>query len=345
MRKNAVRAVMLLVVLGLAALGAGAFADQRAAEGTTFSAEFDSAVGLYAGSDVQVLGVPVGKVTAVEPSGGSVRVEMRLDAGQRVAPDTGAVIVAPTLVSDRYVQLTQPWTDGPSLADGATIRRTAVPVEIDDLYQSLTDVSTALGPEGANREGALSDALGVIADNLDGQGASINESITNLSEASATVAGVDDDFFATVRNLETFNDTLLQHDEGVARANRQLAAVSDYLADDRDTLARAVSELGGALSLLEDFVRDNRAALRSSVDGLRGPTRTLVEQRRSLAEAVRTIPLVLQNFVGAYDPGSGTLNGRGNLNELTVWGDNGNSARTSSSAPPLLLPGLEGGGR
>ncbi|WP_278257026.1 MlaD family protein [Nocardioides convexus] len=53
---------------------------------------------------MQVLGVPVGRVTKVEPVGEKVRVSMELDKGEKVAADTGAVIVAPTLVSDRYVQ-------------------------------------------------------------------------------------------------------------------------------------------------------------------------------------------------------------------------------------------------
>ena len=78
------------------------------------------------------------------------------DRGQRAAADTEAVIVAPTLVSDRFVQLTEPYVDGPELRDGTVIEETAVPVEIDDLYASLTEAGETLGPDGANQNGALS---------------------------------------------------------------------------------------------------------------------------------------------------------------------------------------------
>jgi virulence factor Mce-like protein len=311
--------------------------------GTELTARFDSAVGLYPGSDVQVLGVPVGTVTAVEPEGDSVLVTLQLDEGRKVAADTAAVIVAPTLVSDRYVQLTEPWVGGGALEDGDEIARTAVPVEIDDMYESLTDVGKQLGPEGANRNGALSDFLEVLAANLDGQGADINRMLTEFSEASATISGFDDDFFTTVRHLDTLNSTLLAHDTGVASANQQLATVSRYLAEDRQNLSTAIRELGDALSLLEGFVKDNRAALKRSVDALRGPTQVLVNQRKSLDEAIRTIPLALQNFVNSYDVETNTVSGRANLNELTVWSRDGKTARTSREAPPLLLPGLEGG--
>lgn len=333
----------LVVTTGLVLVVACAVVGVRMLRTTTeVTAEFDSAVGLYPGSDVQVLGVPVGRVVAVDPVGGKVRVRMEIDEGQKVAADTGAVIVAPTLVSDRYVQLTEPWVGGDALEDGDRITTTAVPVEIDDMYKSLVDVGEQLGPDGANRNGALSDFLEVLAKNLDGQGAGLNRMITEFSEASATVSGFDDDFFATISNLDTLNSTLLAHDSGVAGANEQLAVVARYLAEDRTDLSSAITELGEAMALLEGFVKDNRAAIRKSVDGLRGPTQVLVNQRASLEEAVRTIPLALQNFINAYDPGTNTLSGRGNLNELTLWSRDGKSARTSDDAPPLLLPGVDG---
>lgn len=333
----------LAVAVGLVLVVAGAVVGVRMLRTTTeVTAEFDSAVGLYPGSDVQVLGVPVGRVLAVDPVGGRVRVRMEIDEGRKVAADTGAVIVAPTLVSDRYVQLTEPWVGGDALEDGDRITATAVPVEIDEMYKSLADVGKQLGPEGANRNGALSDFLEVLAKNLDGQGAGLNRMITEFSEASATVSGFDDDFFATVSSLDTLNSTLLAHDSGVAGANEQLAVVARYLAEDRTNLSSAITELGEAMALLEGFVKDNRAAIRKSVEGLQGPTRVLVNQRASLEEAVRTIPLALQNFINTYDPGTNTLSGRGNLNELTLWSTDGKSARTSEDAPPLLLPGVDG---
>lgn len=341
MRSLRIRWVTVLVAV--AVVVAGLFVGQRTLkQSTEVTAYFDSAVGLYPGSDVQVLGVPIGKVTAVEPEGDQVKVSMEIDEGQKVAADTAAVIIAPTLVSDRYVQLTEPWTDGPSLKAGAEIKATAVPVEIDEMYESLTDIGTQLGPKGANRKGALSKFLKVLAANLDGQGADINQMVTEFGKASATVSGIDDDFFATVRNLDSLNTTLLEHDKGVASANRQLAVVSRYLAGDRRNLAIAIRDLGRALAVLETFIKDNRGELKKSVDALRSPTQLLVNQRRSLDEAVRMVPIALQNFINAYDVGTNTMSGRGNLNELTVWSDNGKTAKSSEDAPPVLLPGLDG---
>ncbi|WP_370618385.1 MCE family protein [Mumia sp. Pv 4-285] len=340
MRINAKQWAIGAVVI--AALGLSGFASDRvlAAGGTDVTALFDSTVGLYPGSDVQVLGVPVGTVTAVEPEDGKVRVTMTLDRGQSVAADTAAVIVAPTLVSDRYVQLTEPYTGGEALESGAVIKKTAVPVEIDDLYASLNDVGQQLGPDGANKNGALSRLLDVAAENLDGQGADLNTMISEFGKATGTLSNSDEDLFATIANLKSFNDMLVENDQSVADVNRQFASVSDYLAEDREQMAEAVKNLGDAMVILDDFIKDNRDNLKTSVDNLKGPTQVLVNQRKSLDEAVRTIPLALQNFLKAYNVQTNTVDGRGNLNEVSLWSTNGLDAQTSDAAPPVLLPGL-----
>lgn len=342
-RRRLVTTLGVLVVAGLIGWGAATAIMNR--QGTEFSATFRSTVGLYPGSEVQVLGVRVGTVTQVTPGDNGVRVDMRLDRGEEVGAGTAAVIVAPTLVSDRFVQLTQPYSGkGDKLDDGArlSLDRTATPVEIDQLYASLTDVATQLGPDGANANGALADLLNVAAENLDGQGRDINQMITEFGSATATFSNIDEDLFATVSNLKDFTGMLAENDKSVADVNRQFAAVADYLAADRGDLAAAVANLGSALGIVDDFIRDNRGALTNSVTNLLGPTQTLVDQRASLEESVRLLPLVLQNFLNAYNPAAGTIDGRGNLNELTLWTNNGLSGRTSENAPPLLLPGMGG---
>lgn len=336
----------LLTVLVLA-LMVGAVVGARMmtrSEPVRFTAMFESTIGLYPGSDVQVLGVPIGRVTAVDPAGSHVRVTMELDPGQHVAADTGAVIIAPTLVSDRFVQLTHPWVAGEDTArlrTGARLDqdRTAVPIEIDDLYAGITDMSEALGPRGANRNGALSDLIQVGAANLDGQGEEINTMFREFGQASATLSDVDEDFFGTIANLDRLNTMLLANDAAVGQVNRQFAEVAGYLAQDRDDLGLAARNLGGAMAVLDDFIRSNRRHLRRSVENLVPVAKTLRKQRASIDETIRTVPILLHNFLDSYDPEHNLVLGRGNLNEVTLWSTvDGLSAQTSDAAPPTLLP-------
>jgi len=73
---------------------------------------FVATVGLQPGSDVRILGVRVGEVVAVTPQGRTVTVDLRYDATYDVPADAQAVIVPPSVVSDRYVQLAPAYTAG-----------------------------------------------------------------------------------------------------------------------------------------------------------------------------------------------------------------------------------------
>lgn len=285
------------------------------------TAEFESTVGLYAGSDVRILGVKVGEVTAVRPDGDLVRVDLEIDPDVRVAATTDAVIVAPTLVSDRYVQLTQPWTEGPLLEPGATIAtdRTAVPVEVDQLYESLDQVVALLGPEGANKEGALSELLAIGSDNLAGNGRKIRQVLGDLGQATGTLSESGDDTFAMIDNFDRFARVLLRNDAHVSGVDSQLARVSRTLAADRRVMQDGMRHLATALGLVESFIEDNRGHLETSVRELGGTVKLLVNRQRSLAQMLAVAPVTIQNVLRSYDPRLQQLIGRGNPNDVTLW--------------------------
>ncbi|ONI85030.1 ABC transporter substrate-binding protein [Saccharothrix sp. ALI-22-I] len=287
---------------------------------TRIAAYFTAAVGVYEGSDVRVLGVKVGQVVGVLPDGGAVRVELELDHDVDVPADVRAVVVSPNIVADRYVQLTPVYTGGDKIVSGAVITsvRTAGTVELDELYSSLDTLLTALGPNGANREGALSDLLQTGAANLDGTGGALNESIRQLADAAKTLAGSREDLFGTVDNLQAFTSMLAANDEQVGRLADQLADVSGFFAAERDDLGAALGELASALEQVRGFVHDNRDRVKSSVEDLAVLTGTLVQQQQSLTEMLEVAPVALHNVVNAYDPATGTLNARANLNEFVT---------------------------
>ena len=92
-------------------------------------AEFPRAISLYKGSDVKILGVAVGKVDEVEPSGTKVIVKFHYDSKYKVPADAKAAVISPSIVGDRFIQLTPVYTGGAVMADNARlgVDRTAVP--------------------------------------------------------------------------------------------------------------------------------------------------------------------------------------------------------------------------
>jgi phospholipid/cholesterol/gamma-HCH transport system substrate-binding protein len=308
--------VVGVVVVGL--LAAAAVAFWPSTPDRVVTAHFTRAVGLYPGSQVRVLGVPVGTVRSVEPEGKQVKVVLAVHADVKVPADAQAAILSPSLVSDRYVQLLPAWTSGPTLRDGADIpvERTAVPVELDRVTQSLDEISKALGPQGANANGSLSRLLATSAANLDGQGDNANAAVHELSLALGTVSGSREDLFTTVKNLQTFTSTLAAADPKVRRLNTDLASVADQLSGEKDDLALALKNLAVALREVSSFVSDNRAVLKQDVAALTSVTGTVAADRNQLAELLDNAPVALSNLQNAYNPPSGTLDTRDNFNQL-----------------------------
>ncbi|MFG1854240.1 MCE family protein [Actinomadura geliboluensis] len=283
------------------------------------TAYFATAIGVYPGSDVRVLGVKVGSIGSIEPLGDKVKVEMRVDDDVDVPAAARAVVIAPNLVSDRYVQLDPAYSGGPKMADGASIdvNNTATPLELDQLYTAVRKISGDLGPQGLNAQGALSDVIRVGAANLGGNGQALNTMISDLGKASQTLADNSDDLYATIANLNKFSEMLRKNDGQIRLAENQLAEVSRFLAADREELGAALRSLALALAEVKGFVQDNRAALKTNVGKLAKVTQILVDERASLSELLDTAPLVTQNALSAYDPKTRTLMARGNLLEIT----------------------------
>jgi virulence factor Mce-like protein len=302
------------LVAALVLVGAVGWTVLRPAGQMRVTAWFNAAVGLYSGSDVRVLGIPVGTVTEVVPMGDRVKVSMLVDEHYDIPADAEAVVLAPSLVSDRYVQFAPVYSGGATMRDGAEVplERTATPVELDAVYGALDDLSVALGPTGANSDGALQDLLHTGAANLDGNGAALNQTLTGFSQAVRTLAEGRNDLFSSVDNLQVFTSALASVDSQVAQFNDNMAAVATQLAGERDDLARAIALLSQALGQVATFVQQNAALLTTNVNRLADVTLTLVQQRSALAQVLDVAPAALGNVAHAYNPTYGTLDTRDN---------------------------------
>jgi len=307
----------LALVTALAVVAALTYVLWPRPEKVHVTAYFPRTVGIYPGSDVRVLGVRIGAVRKITPEGDRVRVELEFDEGRKVPAGAKAAIINSSVVSDRYVQLLPVYRKGPVLRSGAVIpeSRTAVPVELDRIFDSLHTTAEALGPKGANKDGSLSRLLGVSADNLDGQGENLNQTVQDLSQAVTTLSDGRKDLFGTVRNLQVFTAALAADDKSVRSFNTDLAKVAEQLSGERQDLADALTNLGTALGDVSAFVRRNKKSLTSDVQGLSKVTKVLVTQRAALDELLQVAPVGLSNLNNTYNPSSGTLDTRNNAQQ------------------------------
>ena len=302
-------AVLLLTATFLLFTGGG---EQR-----TLTAHFSRAVAIYKGSEVRLMGVRIGAVDAVVPEGDSVRVEMHYDGQYKLPAGAKAMIVTPTLVADRFVQISPAYAKGAVMADGADIPldRTASPVELDRIYKSLAVLSNALGPNGANKTGALSELITAGANALRGQGKLANETINNLAGAAEVFGNNSGALFSSVRQLSELTSVLAANDQFVNQFMGDLAGVSQQLAGERDELQGALAALARAVGTVRAFVHDNKHLVKADVEDLTAVLGAVAKEKDALATAVQLAPLGLGNLTTAFDVKTGTIGARVQLGD------------------------------
>jgi phospholipid/cholesterol/gamma-HCH transport system substrate-binding protein len=272
---------------------------------------FANSTGIYNGDDVVILGVPVGKVKKIEPQPDRVKITFWYNDKYKVPADAKAVVLSPSLVTPRSIQLTPAYTGGPVMQTDAVIpqERTAVPVEWDDFRQQLEKLTQVLQPTKPGGTSTLGAFVNTAADNLRGQGPDIRDTIVKLAQAISALGDHSDDLFTTLKSLSILVSAL--HDSGdlLQHLNQNLAAVTNLLADDPNEVGNAVRNLHEVVDDLRNFVADNQEALGTTSDKLASVTQAVNDSLDDVKQLLHVAPTAFQNFLNIYQPAQATLSG------------------------------------
>jgi len=285
---------------------------------THLVAYFDNSNGIFVGDEVRIVGVPVGEIDKIEPQPTQVKISFWLDDTYKVPADAKAVILSPSLVTSRAIQLTPPYVSGPVMGDNTIIGRdrTAVPVEFDDFRQQLQKLNDALQPTQPGGVSPLGALVNTTADNLRGQGATIRDTIIKLSQAISALGDHSDDLFTTLKNLSLLVSALQGSSSLLAQLNQNLASVTNLVANDPNEVGNAVRDLGDLAGELTGFINDNRESLGVTADKLASVSQALHDSIPDIKEVLHVAPSTLQNFLNIYQPAQGTLTGALSVNNF-----------------------------
>jgi phospholipid/cholesterol/gamma-HCH transport system substrate-binding protein len=278
---------------------------------THLVAFFQNSSGLFAGDDVRIRGVRVGSIDAIEPQPTRVKITFWVDDTYKVPADAKAVILSPTLVTARAIQLTPPYQSGPTLDDNAVIpqTRTAVPVEWDDFRGQLERLTKTLQPAEPGGVSTLGAFINTTADNLRGQGPAIRDTIIKLSQALSALGDHSDDTFASVKNLSTLVSALQDSTTLIRQLNDNLASVTGLMANDPDEVANAVKDLNSALGDVKTFVAENRDPVGTTSEKLASVSQALTDSLDDIKQLLHVAPTSIANLVNSYQPAQATLSG------------------------------------
>ncbi|TQM25726.1 MlaD family protein [Nocardia bhagyanarayanae] len=172
-----------LVIVGVAA-AAYVVAAEPFKRTETYCALMPDTIGLYVGNHVTMRGLPVGEVTAIEPSPTSVRVEFTVDADHPLLAGAAATTVSDTIVADRELALVNTENATTRWDSARCLTKTLTPKSMTETLGALAELSgEVLGPEGGEQN-ALARGIGALNAATAGTGPQLNEIVRKLGAAS-----------------------------------------------------------------------------------------------------------------------------------------------------------------
>ena len=129
-------AVGIFVVIGLLALGYLSIKLGRVTflggGGYTVTVDFPATGGLKAGSAVEIAGVEIGRVSAIDLVDYQARVSLWINGGVKLQDDAIASIKTKGLIGEKYVRIS-PGASDKLVGPGGKIREVEAPVDLEEL--------------------------------------------------------------------------------------------------------------------------------------------------------------------------------------------------------------------
>jgi phospholipid/cholesterol/gamma-HCH transport system substrate-binding protein len=291
----------------------------------TVTAQFEDAVGLYAGNVVSVLGMQVGKVTSVIPKDGYVEVKLEINRGVAIPADVQAVTVSTSILTDRHVELTPVYRFGPILQDGdvLSLPRTRTPVEFDRTLAMADKLSRALGGNGQG-QGPLADLVGVGAQIASGSGQDIKAALDQLSAALRLGA---DNGAATKENIQVIANSLADltqaatdNDTAIREFGSNIRQLTDVVADQNLGTGNAGAQLNQILAHAASLLDKNRNGLKITASDFQKLMQAVTDYRRELAETIDILPMLGTNVYNVVDQNAGAVRAHALLDKLFLNG-------------------------
>jgi phospholipid/cholesterol/gamma-HCH transport system substrate-binding protein len=279
----------------------------------TVVAYFPETLALYPGDKIQIMGVKVGAIDSIEPAGDKMKVTFSYDNKYKVPNNATASILNPSLVASRTIQLSPPYTGGPVMEDGAVIPidRTQVPVEYDQLRDSLNRILRDLGPTPEQPKGPFGDIIESAADGFAGKGEQLNRTLTGLSEALFTLNEGQGDFFGVIKSLALFVNALYQSDQQFVALNRDLATFTNSFTNTDREVSKALQDLNQLLGTTRQFLDKNSEVLTHDIENLANTTNAILQpdSLNGLETALHVFPTLGANLMNIVSPVTGGVMG------------------------------------
>jgi phospholipid/cholesterol/gamma-HCH transport system substrate-binding protein len=260
---------VVAMAVGLTGCGLTGGGGDRVHATTTFTDVAD----LAPGAPVMMADVRIGNVSGIDlsESGDEATLELSFDRSAGVPAAVEARLRRTSPLGEKFVELrpTSDDPDAPLLEDGATIERTEVVADFEDVVASGTDVFAALGAS------ELANLLHEGAEGFGGQGANIRTLLDNLTTVVGGYADHTDELSTLITSIDDLASDVGPSAQRHARALTRLATTTRILDEQSTELLDLVDALSDLSEQGGSILREHFERIQDQIRGLRSVTRAV----------------------------------------------------------------------
>lgn len=262
-------------------------------------AEFASADDVTSGDPVRVAGVEVGTVSSVARASDGIVMTLRLRREVRLSAATRATIRLRTLLGKKFVELSDPGTQG-RLAPGATIgrARTATATDVDTLLNAAKPAISRVDLD------SLNGAVRAVDKSLSGRGRDLRGLLGDLDRLATQLADRKADLDRLLVATDRLSGAVDDREQALAGSLDNFTVVLDTLAARRSELTALVGGVKDVSAQLTPLLHRNQEKVDTIVGDVLTTVRVLDGQRDRLNLALDHLPKVTDAFVRTTSQGS-----------------------------------------
>ena len=250
-------------------------------QGKNYQAFFTDAGGITPGNDVNVSGITVGKVSAVELAGDTAKVTFTVDRKVRVGDQSLVAIKTDTVLGEKSLAVTP---QGAGSTNVIPLGRTTTPYTLNTALQDLGANASELDKP------RFEQALQTLTDTLKDATPQLRGALDGVASLSRSLNQRDEALDQLLTHAKRVSDTLAQRagqvNQLVTDGNLLFAALDER----RQALSNLIAGIDDVSQQLSGFVADNRREFAPALQKLNAVMDNLLERREHIGEALRRLP-------------------------------------------------------
>lgn len=269
----------------------------------TYTALLEQTAGLRVGEDINVAGIPSGKVQSISLDGDQVEVGFSLDKDVKLGSETSAEVKVATLLGTHYLEV-MPKGGGSLKDETIPLERTSVPFNLQDLLEKSAQSLDELDPV------TLAKAMQVFSENTEMTKDEIGPALTGVARLSEMVASRKDQLSELMASTREVTDQLSANSDDLVAMMDQANLVIEEITTRREAIHAMLVATTALSKNINRLITDTKADL--------GPAFVKANQ---VIDTLRSQDAVMKNLLSKTAPAARYLAnaaGSGPWNNLFV---------------------------